>query len=78
MVECDCYRCIGPIYRWDQETARRTLVNNVHVERCDTCGHVKSEFVDNYTSGYYTCWWCNERAAGPFGPEPEPTSPLTG
>lgn len=70
-VDCWCYRCIGPIYEWDQDSGRY-LINTVHVELCDTCGRVKSEFVDNYTKGHYECWWCNERAAGPFGPEPAP------
>lgn len=70
-VDCGCYRCAGPIYEYTED-GHRYVVNDLHVELCDDCGRVKTEHVDLGTRGYYECWWCTERAAGPFGPNPAP------
>lgn len=34
------------------------------LEPCDTCGRLKSEYIDLGTKGVYTCWWCDDRAGG--------------
>jgi len=65
-MPCDCYKCVGA--RYETINGHKTLINNRedHTlgELCDECGHEKSEYRDYGTKGRYTCWWCNERAAG--------------
>lgn len=66
--ECDCYECIGPVYEYTDD-GHRYVHNNLkrHTlgESCAECGRQKTEYRDLGTKGYYTCWWCNKRAAGP-------------
>ena len=61
---CDCYECAGPEYAYDD--VGRYLKNNLKfhtwLEPCENCGHLKSEYHDLGTKGYYICWWCHERA----------------
>lgn len=62
---CDCYECVGPEYRWVD--GHRTLWNNLkrHTlhEECPECGHLKTEYRDLGTKGYFECWWCRDRTA---------------
>jgi len=73
--DCDCYECVGSIIRWT-ESGHKMVENNLkhHTfgEPCSKCGREKSEYLDLGRKGYYVCWWCRERAAGAFGPEPAP------
>lgn len=64
-VGCVCHKCTRPVYDTDDQ-GRRYVVNNLHgrLQPCETCGRLKTEYVDRYTHGYYECWWCTERAAG--------------
>ena len=34
------------------------------LEACDTCGHLKTEYVDHGYYGKFRCWWCTDRAGG--------------
>lgn len=77
-ADCNCYKCVGPEYAWDENG--RYIKNNMehHTlgEPCEDCGRPKSEYRDLGRKGRYVCWWCRDRAAGPFGPEPAPPTAL--
>lgn len=67
--DCDCYECVGPEYRYID--GRKYVWNNMKYhtfgEPCENCEKPKSEYRDLGRKGYYTCWWCEKRAAGPKG-----------
>lgn len=71
-VDCDCYKCIGPIYDYTDD-GHRYLVNTMerHTlgERCPQCGHLKSHYRDLGRKGRYVCYYC--RGPGPEPPDPE-------
>lgn len=77
-LPCSCYECVGSRFRYTDD-GHRFVENNLKVhtlgEACETCGRPKSEYRDLGRKGYYECWWCNDRAAGPFGPEAAPPVP---
>jgi len=64
---CDCYECVGSRTRW--KNGQRVIINNMKYhtfgEPCENCGEPKSEYRDLGRKGYYVCWWCEKRAAGP-------------
>lgn len=66
--DCGCYECTSPEVRYSN--GRKTIKNNVkhHTfgEPCENCGKPKSEYKDLGRKGYYICWYCNKRAAGPI------------
>lgn len=65
---CDCYECVGARYK-QHDNGHRSIKNNLkhhtQLEPCDNCGRPKTEYKDLGRKGYYTCWWCEKRAAGP-------------
>lgn len=74
-AECGCYECVGSITAYTDDGHRyvkNNLKRHTQFEPCETCGRPKSEYCDHGTKGYYECWWCLRRAAGPFGPEAAP------
>lgn len=75
MTDCPCYKCVGSEYGYDDQ-GRRHVTNNMEYhtlgEPCGECGREKSEYRDLGRKGRYVCWWCRDRAAGPFGPEAAP------
>lgn len=68
-IPCDCYECVGTEYGYGPDN-RRFVKNNLkrHTfgEACANCGRPKTEYRDLGTKGYYECWWCKDRAAGPY------------
>lgn len=72
---CSCYECIGSKILYTDD-GHKYVYNNVKLhtlcEPCENCGRPKSEYLDLGRKGYFECWWCQDRAAGPFGPEPAP------
>lgn len=74
-VPCNCYKCTGSDVRYT-EGGHKYVHNNLKLhefgEPCRACGFPKTEYRDLGTKGTFDCWWCNERAAGPYGPEPAP------
>ena len=65
---CDCYECVGAEYRSEQGGSRMVANNMKHhtqLEACERCGRPKTEYKDLGRKGYYTCWWCEKRAADP-------------
>lgn len=65
-LPCECYKCVGPQYEWDQESASKRLANNMEyhtfLEECRNCGRPKTEYKDLAHKGRYVCWWCRNRA----------------
>lgn len=65
---CDCYECVGSEFEYTDD-GHRFIVNNLKkhtlLEDCERCGRPKTEYRDLGRKGYYVCWWCNDRAAGP-------------
>lgn len=66
-ANCNCYKCVGAEYEWDQETGRKWVVNNMeyhtYLEDCSECGRPKTEYMDLGRKGRYVCWWCRYRTA---------------
>ena len=66
-LSCDCYKCAGQEFEWDQETGRKRVVNNMehhtYLEPCSKCGRPKTEYKDLGRKGRYVCWWCRRRTA---------------
>lgn len=62
MTDCNCYRCTGAVYEYDDD-GHRYVVNNLHgeLQPCEDCGRPKSEYRDYGRWGEYVCWWCKER-----------------
>jgi len=56
--DCDCYECVG-------RSTGGNMKHHTFGEPCENCGKPKSEYRDLGRKGYYTCWWCEERAGGP-------------
>lgn len=64
---CPCTSCLGESIVKHTDEGDRIVMNNLHgrLRPCEECGRAKTEYVDLGTKGYYECWWCEDRAAGP-------------
>jgi len=66
---CNCYECTSPKYKITPN-GTKIMVNNMKYhtfgEECNNCGEPKSEYKDLGRKGYYECWYCSKRAAGPL------------
>ncbi len=61
---CHCYECVGSKIGEDG-AVQNNVKHHTFGEPCDKCGRPKSEYCDLGRKGYYVCWYCTERAAGP-------------
>ncbi|MWG36587.1 hypothetical protein [Halomarina oriensis] len=63
-AECPCVVCTGHNEVGYDQDNRRYTKNTLHGELCpcQTCGRLKTEYVDHFTWGEYECWWCSDRA----------------
>jgi hypothetical protein len=65
--ECNCYKCIGPVYGSD-ESKGRYIVNSIEhhtlAEPCAQCGRPKADYYDLGWTGRYVCYICHPAGGG--------------